>query len=897
VMGSGYAPVLLATKIRPPRLPQGIIERPRLLALAEQVRAKTVTVVRAGAGFGKTSFAVTLANRIRACGGSVAWLSIDTTDDEPTRFLHSVACVLSRSRARGQSEAVDFLREMSLANGRVALAMLINDIADRDDEVFLFLDDYYLIAQPAIHDGMGFLLLNAPSNLHVVLTTRSDPPLPLARLRGRDQVLEIDTSDLRFDADEMRRFLEREKLNAPSREELLALTARMEGWPAMMRIAASAFARRPMRRALAASDAARHVETYLNEMLSGLPVALADFMVRTAVLERLTAPLCDVVLETANSREVLREIESRALLLVSVDRDATWFQFHPLLRDFLADRLNGLPAAEVAGLHRRAAQWFRASEDWTEAIAHAAAAGDEQQAASWIERSATVLLKRGDLLPLLAWQRLLPANLMRGQTKIRLAIAWGMALAMRFDDAMREVSSIEGETTTVHDLMDRETLICECEAIRAVALALSDDSVAAQSVAEAVLARGPKDASTFNAVSDVASFCYWKAGELARFHAVPWMPFSAEQSRRNVFVEVYRLCLRGLVLHEQLRIAAAERHYRDALRVAADHAGPDPAAAALPASLLAALRYDQGRADDAEALLLDRMLIVDAIGMLECVLHAYATLIAIAVRRGQRERAHTLADRAEVIGRDRRWARLISAVQLWRTRLYLADGRIADATECTAALDRLVAEHPAQQPCAWSAIGAYAAEAHASLAVASGRAREAIPVLARRRAEARAAEQRDSELRLAVHLALALDAAGAGEAAVDALADAIALAAPVSLHQPLLDAGPNLAPLLRRVRAAPASGVEVFAKQCLSALEPPVDIAPENTKGPLLSPREQSVLALLGEGRSNKDIARTLNIAPETVKSHVKNIFGKIGVERRAQAVSRAMSLGLITTA
>jgi LuxR family maltose regulon positive regulatory protein len=894
-MRSGIAPVLLATKIRPPRIPNGAVERPRLLALADGVKAKPFTLVKAAAGYGKSCFAAALADRLQEQGGSVAWLTIDAMDDEPVQFLFNVVSLLGRREDGARSEAADFIREMSLASARTILVMLINEIADRDDEVFLFLDDYQLISQDTIHNGIMFLLNNAPSNFHLVMLTRADPPLPLARLRAQDQVLEIDAGDLRFDAEEIRRFLEQANPDATVPDELRAWAARLEGWPAMLRIALSTYGHRPMGRTGSYMTASRQIESYLAEMLAGLPAELSDFMIRTAILEQITAPLCDAVLAIANSRDALRDIEARALLLIPLDREGTWFRFHPLLRDFLVERSNSLPLAERILLHGRAAQWCAEQELWTDAVTHALAAGEEQRAAAWVERCATGMLKRGQLLPLLLWQHALPARLMRGQIKVRLAIAWGLALVMRFDEAIREVGSIEADPVA-DVVMDPEDIQYECHAIRAVALTLSDDSATARPIAEAALEQPPRDASTFNALSDVALFCYWKAGDLTRFHAVPWMPFSAEQSRRNVFVEVYRHCLRGLVLHEQLRLAASERHYQDAIQLAELHVGPNSAASAMPASSLAALRYDQSRLDEAETLLIDRLRIIDEIGMLECVAQAYSTLVAIAVRRNQPDRAFALLHRAEAVGRERYWGRLMSSVNLWRVRLFAAAGQLGDAAECLATLGRLAEQYPTPGPCAWSAIHSQAAEARAVFALADGRATDAIPLLGRIRAAARSAERRGEDLRLSILMASALEAAGAGEEAVDAVIEAVTLAAPVSLLQPFVDAGRDVVRVLRRVDPGRVPGCEAFLRQCFTGTSARSEEQAVGSGAPALSPRERSVLALLGEGRSNKDIARALAVAPETVKSHVKNIFGKIGVERRAQAVSRAMSLGLIRT-
>ena len=222
-------------------------------------------------------------------------------------------------------------------------------------------------------------------------------------------------------------------------------------------------------------------------------------------------------------------------------------------------------------------------------------------------------------------------------------------------------------------------------------------------VAEACI-RKLTDPWTANVASNVARFCHWKAGDLESFYATPWIPFSDDEDRRNIFASVYRLCLLGLVEFQQLRLSAAERCYADAMRLAEQHAGPNTAAAALPASLIARIRYEQGRLDEAEAMVIDRSPIIDATGMLECALSAYVVLVRIAAHRRNIERAYTLLEQLENLGHMRKWGRMVAAALAIRVRLYLTEGRITEGSACLNRLEHLAGEYSASTPCAWSDI-------------------------------------------------------------------------------------------------------------------------------------------------------------------------------------------------
>ena len=429
-------PQTIATKLLPPRC-VGLIERPRLVELVTEVQNRRLSVVKAPAGFGKTSLAAEWVERLSQSGNLIAWLSIDASDNQPTQFLFYVSHALKRAHHGVGSSAIDLILETSLISPPAIVSTLINGLAEVDEEIYLFLEDYHYVSDPVIHDAVAFLLRHAPSNFHVVLATRTEPPLPLPTLRAQNQLLEIDVAALRFDLEETRQFLEHEGLGPLDPAQLRLLHERTEGWPAVLRIVAATSSQSEQNfgqyvRQLSAT--LRPIGTYLAEMVDGLPGDLAPFMLRTAVLDKFSADLCKAVTQHNSSGEFLESIANRQLLLVPLDRDGRWYRYHHLLSAYLSQRLEAeLGEEEIATLHRRASHWYASQELWTEAIQHAIAAGDTEQAASWIKNCAMTLVKKGDLLTLFGWQRLFP---MARATELKLAVAWGLSLVIRLKETL-----------------------------------------------------------------------------------------------------------------------------------------------------------------------------------------------------------------------------------------------------------------------------------------------------------------------------------------------------------------------------------------------------------------------------------------------------------------------------
>ena len=891
----------LATKILPVRF-KGLVARPRLLAVLPELPAKRLAVIKAPAGFGKSSLAATWAEKLEQSGNSVGWLTIDSDDDEATRFLFYVSQALHHACPDVGAATIGLILENNLIDPTAILSSLINDLAEVEDDVYLFLEDYHWLSAPRIHQTIAYFLKHAPSHCHVVITTRTEPRLPLATLRAQNQLIEIDAVALRFDMQETQAFLDSIKPGALGHADVQLLQRKTEGWPAALRIIS---AMRPQSGSGLKeyvhnlSGSQRPIAAYLAEMLDGLSVELVDFMLRTAILDRLSGPLCEAVTRSSSGHRILASLAQRQMLLTPLDSDGVWFRYHTLLAEYLAQRLQADRAIEVPELHERAAGWYASHELWTEAVQHAIAAGDSDRAIGWIKNCAMTLIKRGDLFTLLEWQRQLPDELMRGRCEVRLAIAWGLALALRFDEALKLVTDIEGDIAATHP--PDSNLLCECQAIRSVAIALKDDSERALPPAQASV-NGSSDSWIANVASNVVRFSHMKAGNLKQFHATPWIPYSVEEDRRNVFASVYRHCLNGLAEERQIRLAAADGHYREGFRIAEQNVGPNSIAAALPASLIARIEYEQGQLDEAEAWVIDRLSLISSGTMLDCVWNAYFVLARAAAARMNIERARTLLERAENQAISRDWGRLSAGVIAEQARLHLRDGRLDEAAACVDRLERLARKHPAPRPCAWSEIEWHHKLARAHLLGEQARREEAISILQQLKREVEVMQHRQFLICVAIRLSAVQLGAGKATEAVSRFRRVLAACAAAGLYQTVLDEGPVISELLQMTRDS--GNITTDMLPYLDRLATGLQRAGQGRLAPTfaapilsgLSPRETDILKLIAQGLSNKEIARSLYIGPETVKSHLKNVFGKLGVERRAQAVSRAQSLGLVTT-
>ncbi|MFM0673596.1 LuxR C-terminal-related transcriptional regulator [Paraburkholderia sediminicola] len=896
--------LFLATKVVPPRLPVDLIVRPQLVGLAERAASKRLTVIKAPAGFGKTSLALIWLDRLRANGARVAWLSLDTEDDEPARFLNYLAHALWHACGNVGAAAISLTADAAFVPLHAVVSTLINELVEVDDEVVLFVDDYHLISLPAVHDAMSFFIEKAPQNVHVVLCSRTDPSLPLARMRAGDDLLEIDASALRFDFDETRRFVEHALPGVLNTSRIETLFASTEGWAAALRISMSLLSRKECQGAqerAAPSGTSRPFAAYIEHMFERLPAEIVGFMLRTSILDRLSAPLCEAVTGLRTSQRMLDDIAEGQMLLQALDCNGQWFRYHHLMGEYLRAKLDAQHADEVAELHCRASGWYGAQELWTEAVKHAIAAGTTDNAVRLMEQCAMALVKKGDLLTLLGLQRRFPVGLAGAQVRVTLAIAWGMALALHFDEALAMLDAVERDIPS-HPGAEAEDIRWECQAIRSVVAALKDDPEAALAIAEPCLERPSANIWTTNVASNVVRFAHWKAGNLEALYATPWLSYSIEENQRNLYSSVYRLCLLGHAEMQQLHFELAERYFTDSMRLAERDAGPDSISVALCAPMIGQIWYEHGRLDEAETLVAGLMPVIDVAVLLDSVLIAYRLLIRIAVARSDMRQAYALLDRAQALARARGWERMTAAALVERIRLYLVEGRTVEAAVCVTQLDQVARSHSHPSRSISLEIDDYRALGAASVAAAQHRTEEAAAALS---TALQSAERRHGDflaIRLRTMLALVWLAANERTRAIEAFREVLKVAAPTGVYQSILDVGPDIGDLLHAVcedarHTAQTDELIAYANHLLHGwriLYQPGGNRQRDTERGALSSREREIVDLIGRGQSNKEIANTLGIGAETVKSHMKSIFMKLGVDKRAQAVARARDLGLV---
>ena len=402
--------------------------------------------------------------------------------------------------------------------------------------------------------------------------------------------------------------------------------------------------------------------------------------------------------------------------------------------------------------------------------------------------------------------------------------------------------------------------------------------------------------------SNVVRFGHWKAGNLEALYATPWMSYSIEENQRNLYSSVYRLCLLGHAEMQQLHFGLAERYFTESMRLAERYAGRDSISVALCAPMIGQIWYEQGRLDEAETLVAGLMSVIDVAVLLDSVLIAYRLLIRIAAARSDVGKAYALLDRAQALGCARQWERMTAAALVERIRLYLAEGRMAEAAACVAQLDQVARSNSHPSRSISLEIENYRALGTASVAAAQHRTEEATVVLS---TALQSAERRHGDflaIRLRTMLALVWLAANERTRAIEVFREVLKVAAPAGVYQSILDVGPDIGSLLHAVcedarHTAQTNELISYINHLLDGwriLYQPGGYRQRDTERGSLSSREREIVDLIARGQSNKEIANTLSIGTETVKSHVKSIFMKLGVDKRAQAVARARDLGLV---
>jgi len=876
--------------------------RGRLTALAGEVETHLLTLVKAPAGFGKTTLALAWVDELKKEGLRVGWFSVDPEDNDPQRFFHYLYWAVLKADERSEAQLQPQLLSIGGMHAQNLRNRLINQLADLGDEIVLVIDNYHCITHAAVHEHIAYLLANAPSNFHLVMLSQETLPFSLVRLQIQGQLLELDAALLRFTFDETTSLLGE---GGYGEQDISQIHAATRGWPAALKVAILSRAGRNGDGKSGESSAmpvtaVEPLQKMIGEWLDHMPADQTGFLEKTAVVDRFCAPLCAELTAHPQCDHVLDVLENQQMMITRLDENGVWFGYHQLLRDTLLRRLQERDPSLLPALHGRASRWFAGQALWLEAVKHALAAGEIDQALEWIESCAMPLVKRGDLPTLRGWERQLGSAFLKRPIKLRLALAWAYALGIPTEEHQRFLDAIETEIR--RDKPDQsDQLLWECKAIRCSVLAHRDDTDSAYRLATECMRQPAPDQWMTNSVLNVLRFSHLKACRWDAFYDTPSIPYAPDQFSQNVLSAIYQLMILGVGEFMQLRMHSTRRHLSEAVQIAEDTTGPDSVVTALAASLLAHLVYEQMELERAERLIENRLDVISSEGSTEFAISAFTVAARLAFRRNQPLHAHSVLKRGEMAGVTNSWPRLEAACLLEQMRLYLREGKQGEALACLTRITQVRTAYPASPDSALGELEHYWLLAQGHYAMANNRFDEAVDHFGGLYKDA--ARKSNGYFAISCGSLLALNHFLAHEnaKALSVLSEVIALAAPAGIMASILDQGPEMSALLAEFRESKRRedkhyGYIPFVEALLSSSEKQTESA-ALPSAPHLSARELSILELVAQLKSNKEISRALGITPETVKSHIKNVLSKLEVGKRMQAVQRAEALGLIKRA
>jgi LuxR family maltose regulon positive regulatory protein len=900
---------VLQTKLYVPRARAGRVPRSRLVERLDRGVDSKLVLVSAPAGFGKTTLLTEwLARRSTSRdSGSAAWLSLDAGDNDPAHFWTYVIAGLRTLVPSMGDTALDLLRSPQALPVEAVLTTLLNDLGAVDDDVVLVLDDYHVIESREVHDAMAFLLDHLPPQLHLVIASRSDPPLPLARLRARGDLTEVRAADLRFTTEEAASYLNGAMGLQLTARDVVALEGRTEGWIAALQLAALSLQGRDDTKDFIAGFAGddRYVVDYLvEEVVQRQREEVRDFLLQTSILSRLTGPLCDAVVSGAGGRSMLEQLDRANLFLVPLDDQRRWYRYHHLFADVLQARLLDERPDQVPRLHDRASRWYDDNGEPAEAIRHATAGGDVQRAADLVELNlAAVRRERQDPL-LRRWLEALPEEVVRMRPVLcvayagsRLSTAEVAGVEARLEDAERWVlamASADGgrpEGMVAVNEQELAWLPTWTAVYRAgLALAQGDGEQTVEHARRALSLRDDEDLVALGAGTALIGLASWARGDLGTTHA-SYVACLDTFERAGHVADVMGIAITvGDINVIWGRLGEALRTYQDALRLAATLDAPPRGAADMHVGI-SAIHYAR---DDLAASRQELQSSRELGEHKALPQNRYRWRVAMArvlEAEGDLDGAIELLDEADrlYVGD---FSPRVRPVPACVARVRIKQGRLGDVRqwarrEGLAAGDEL------------SYLREYE---HVTLARAllaeSGSDRvpgvlDDADGLLRRLLEA---AEKGGRLTIVIEVlvlqALARQLRGDTAGALTRLDRALGLAAPERHVRVFVDEGEPMAVLLS---AAADTGAGVFATELLEALGGSTRPRRPTAQGLVepLSEREHEVLRLLATDLSGPEIARRMVLSLNTVRTHIKNVYAKLGVNSRRAAVRRAEELDL----
>lgn len=898
------ADALLATKffIPPPR--PNLVRRSRLLDRLEGFvqEGKRLILISTPAGYGKTTL---LAEWLQQSNNPRTWLSLDGGDNDPAKFITCLVFAL-RDICPGFGESI--LTDTSSTQTHVAkslLTLIVNELVGFPDETLIVLDDYHNITRQTIHDAISYLLEHCPPQIHFIIASRADPPLPIPLLRGRGEVAEIRQKDLRFTTEEVADFLNQQQIPALSEDDISALTARTEGWAAGLQMAAASLIEQEDISAFIQdfTGSNRFILDYLiEEVLENQPDTIQQFLLYTSILDQLCAALCDYLLNGliashAASQVVLEDLEHKNLFIIPLDDQRQWYRYHRLFSDLLRQRLALLYPDNKSQLHKRASIWYEENGYPGTAIEQAFLADDNQRAANLIEDLAEATLMQSQVTTLLSWiQRLPPAEL---QSRPALsiyhawALLWSGAPLESIDAHMRLTASQQSHSAQALPL----------QAFLEIFAGNVQDAI---QLSNSALDQLPEGNQLLRSMANfILASCYLALGEYTK--GIEILQATARSSRLagNVMIAALILCELGDEAQKHGNLQQSKRLYSQALDLAQDPQGKPLPVAGKALIGLGDLELEWNHLASAEELLSKGIALAEQWSILGSF-EGYLNLMMLKDAQGERQIAdellmhvHELAFQFDATEVDDYMVELFAA----RRSIVLGDLDSAEEWIKLRALDAPAtpAERSEGQNLLRARMWKYEQAIRARYLVAKEYHSEALKLLDQLMEEAEKLERMYLKLEVQIMRAIVFYKQGQRDLATGILRETLQLAMPESYRRVFIDHGTQLSALLE----ATAEGINEphllgYTNELLAAITPSEDasyIAHGNTGRTLIEPlsdRELEVLSLLSSSLSSTEMASELSISVNTLRSHLKNIYTKLDAHSRYEAIARAKTAGLL---
>jgi len=909
---------LLTTKLYIPPVRPGLVSRPRLIERLNAGLYRKLTLISAPAGFGKT----TLVNAwLRSTDQPFAWISLDEGDNDPVRFLNYLVAAFRQIDDQIGQAVQQSLKAPQPPPVDPLLTELINDITTRSCSFVLVLDDYHTITELAVHEVVSFLLERQPSQVHLVITSRQDPPVPLSRLRGRGQVTEIRQSDLRFTLEEATTFLNRSMGLNLETSEVAALDAHTEGWIAGLQMAAFALQSRIADGGTDSvpqfidSFSGRHhfILDYLtDQVLRHQPEPIYRFLLRTSVLERMCDSLCDALTDQAaedektltSSRQILEHLQCANLFVVPLDDERRWYRYHRLFAELLRARLQEVAPDQAPGLHRRAATWYDQNALPAQAVHHALEIPDFDLAADVIERA---ILKATtgssiNVAMFLEWLTALPDDVVRARPRLRLFASRVLYLTGQREETERILQELSDSLQDAPSIPDAENILGLVIVDRASYAAVRGDVQQAIRFANQALTYWPEDNAMMRMrVSSVLGLAHFRAGNVSEAGKAFSQAIAVARAANLGFIAVPLVCSIAEVQIIQGQLCQALQTCQQAMEMAVVD-GTRTSVAGFAGLGLSKILYEQNDLPAAERYASESLDLLIQSGTTDSFGIGHALLARIRQARGDDDGALAAIQRAVRIAQGFDISRVSTLIGAHQARIWLAQGKLEMAARWARDYERL---GETEYLCELQDLTL------ARVFLAQDKPSEALALLDALLPPAEAAGRMGTVIEISALRALALQALGdpsasspprvlavAGQAptkALGALERALQLAEPEGYARVFIDEGEPMAHLLRQ--AANRTIAPSYVGQLLAVLgtiakdQPAIDMS--SLVEPL-SDREIQVLELLADRLSNAEIAQRLFISLPTVKSHTRNIYGKLGVHNRKEAVVRARALGIL---